>query len=51
MYPCLVPVRSASVGGEDAKDGVPMRWAVRGLDRLGPEGASLAGPRIVKKVS
>ena len=26
MYPCLVPVLSASAGGEDARDGVPMRW-------------------------
>jgi len=26
MYPWLVPVRSASADGEDANDGVPMRW-------------------------
>jgi len=26
MYPCLVPVLSASAGGEDARDGDPMRW-------------------------
>jgi hypothetical protein len=26
MYPLLVPVRLASADGEDAKDGVPMRW-------------------------
>jgi hypothetical protein len=26
MYRCLVPVLSASAGGEDAKDGVSMQW-------------------------
>jgi hypothetical protein len=51
MYPCLVPVLSASADGEDAKDGVSMRRGqFEGLTVLGRRAQAWLG-QIVKKVS